>query len=82
MKLNDVLKAWENVSWESNILISLYNSHYQRIHSYKLNVWRDLLRADAQYKFLLDYDVMYFRKSCHGIRFDLKGVSKYEGIFE
>lgn len=80
MKLNDVLKTWENVSQESNILIQVYNSRYQRVHSYKLNVWHDLLKRDARYKYLLDYEVMYFRKSCHGIRFDLRGDNHYENI--
>ena len=68
MTLDEVIRAWENVTWESTILIEFYNKYYTHIGDLKISV-NEINKPTNTYHDLLKKQVFQFRKSVNGIRF-------------
>ena len=67
MTLKEVIRAWENVSWESTILIEFYNKYNNYTGALKISV-NEINKPTSPYHDLLNKTVFQFRKSVNGIR--------------
>jgi len=72
MTIQEVCRKWDNFSWNSKIEVNFYDIRdYHRILQMRMT-GQELL-YDDRFKNTRQKEVASFRKSIHGIRFDVMG---------
>ena len=73
--IRDLVRTWENMSYDSTIQIDCFKRTKYKDNDYigsiKMKV-KEIIKKSDPYNDLIDQEIIAFRKSVHGIRIAIK----------